>query len=357
MGQFRKRLVMMAAAGVFAVSSLMGCSSRSIDSSAVVAQVGDEKIPLGVANFYARLQQAQTESYYMSLLNMSGDDMWTQDMGDGKTYEETTKENILKSLEDLYLLKQNMGTYGVELTKEDEKAIDDAAALFVKDNSDKGKEAVSGEEQYVKTFLELITIQSKMDGPMKEGVNEEVSDDEAAQKSMEYVFLSYTKNTDDGSTEQMSDDEKASLKETAQKIADRLNNGETVDAAATAEGQKMLTATFDSSSTSPSQDLVKAADALGAEGDVTGVVETDNGLYVAKLISMMDREATDSKKVSIVNERKQTQYDSLLEQWRKDTEIKEHKDVWKQVSFADQGISIKQTTQETTGGDSSESNK
>ena len=61
------------------------------------------------------------------------------------------------------------------------------------------------------------------------------------------------------------------------------------------------------------------------EGDVTDIIETENGIYIAKLTSLLDREATDSKKESIVSERKQEQYDSFLEQWKKDTKIKEEK--------------------------------
>lgn len=48
-----------------------------------------------------------------------------------------------------------------------------------------------------------------------------------------------------------------------------------------------------------------------------------------------------SKKESIVSERKQEQYDSLLEQWKKDTKIKEEKKVWKKISFEKQGVTIK----------------
>ena len=40
--------------------SLTGCGTINTDET--VATVGDEKITLGVANFYARLQQAQYET-------------------------------------------------------------------------------------------------------------------------------------------------------------------------------------------------------------------------------------------------------------------------------------------------------
>ena len=114
-----------------------------------------------------------------------------------------------------------------------------------------------------------------------------------------------------------------------------------METVASAAGLTAQTATFDSDSTSPDKDLIAAADALTNEGDVTDIIETENGIYIAKLTSLLDREATDSKKESIVSERKQEQYDSLLEQWKKDTKIKEEKKVWKKISFEKQGVTIK----------------
>ena len=114
-----------------------------------------------------------------------------------------------------------------------------------------------------------------------------------------------------------------------------------METVASAAGLTAQTATFDSESTSPDKDLIAAADALTNEGDVTDIIETESGIYIAKLTSLLDREATDSKKESIVSERKQEQYDSLLEQWKKDTKIKEEKKVWKKISFEKQGVTIK----------------
>ncbi|CUX34166.1 peptidylprolyl isomerase [Clostridium sp. C105KSO13] len=347
MGKFSKRAVTAAVAGTLAIASLTGCG-RSMNNDAVVAEVGDQVISLGTANFYARLQQAQYETYYAGMLGTTGDKMWTQEAEKGSTYEDTTKENILKSLEDMYLLKQHAKDYKIELTDDDEKAISKAADAFAEANTKTVKETVSGYKKYITEFLELATIQSKMDAPMKAGVKEDVSDEEAAQKSMQYVLFPYTKTSDDGTSETMPDDEKAALKEKAQHFADTLKtDGGDMDAAAKEADLKVQTAAFDSESTTPPEEVVKAVDALGTEGDVTGIIESDNGIYVAKLTSLLDREATDAKKDTIVEERKQDQYNSLLKKWRKDTDIKEHKKAWKKVSFAGQGVSIKQNTEET----------
>lgn len=152
---------------------------------------------------------------------------------------------------------------------------------------------------------------------MREGVNEEVSDEEAAQKSMEYVYFSYTSTDESGSVTELTDEEKAKAKSTAETIAERAKAGEDFAAVAAELGTEVQKTAFDAKSTSPDAALIEAANALAAEGDVTGAIESDAGVYVAKLTSLLDREATDQKKASIIEERKQEQYDSLLKNGEK----------------------------------------
>lgn len=347
MVQFGKKAAVLTAAGMLAAMSVTGCSG-SIDTDAVVATVGDEEITLGVANFYARMMQGQYETYYASMMGMTAEDMWTQDAGDDMTYEESMKDSIIETLEDLYIISQHASDYEVTLSDDEQKAIEDAAAKFSEDNTDEAKEIVSGYQKHIEKFLELSAIQYKMDSKMREGVDEEVSDEEAAQKSMQYVYFSYTTTDDSGNSTELTDEEKENLKTSAQSLVDRVRGGEDLAAVAEELGVEVQTGTFDSESTSPNTDLVAAADALGAEGDMTDVVETDSGLYVAKLTSLLDREATDQEKTNIIEQRKQDQYDSLLEEWRDDTDIKVNEKVWKKVDFADTGVTIITSEEETS---------
>lgn len=343
MKQSVKRMAVLTAAGALALTSLTGCTS--FDNDDAVATVGKEEIPAGVANFYARMQQAQYETYYAPMMGTTGEALWQQEMEEGKTYEESTKETLLLNLENLYLIRQHAEEYEVALTEEDTKAIEEAAKKFDEDNALEEKEAVSGYKKYIEEYLELVTIQSRMDPKMKEGVNEEVSDEEAAQKSMKYVYFPYSTTDADGNTKDLTEDEKKELKKTAQTFADTLKVSETkdIDALAQKGGYEVKTTTFDSESTAPNADLVKALDALTTEGDVTDVIESDYGIYVGKLTSLLDREATDTEKTNIVAQRKQEQYDSLLADWRKETEITENKKAWNKIDFEKQGVTAKQS--------------
>ena len=355
MVRFGKKAAVLTAAGVLAAAAVTGCSG-SINTDAVVATVGGDKITLGVANFYARMTQGQYETYYAGMMGTTADAMWTQEAGEDQTYEESVKDGLLENLENMYLISQHAADYEVALTEEEEDAIAEAAAQFDEDNTDEAKETVSGYRKDVEEFLRLATIQTKMDSKMKEGVDEEVSDEEAAQKAMKYVFFSYTSTDDSGNSTELTDEEKEDLKTDAQSLVDRANAGEDISTVAEELGQTAYDLTFDSESTSPNEDLIAAVDAFETEGQVTDVIEADTGLYVGQLTSLLDREATDQKKASIVEERRQEQYDSLLEEWRDAADIEVDEKVWDRVDFEDTGVTIitSETEETATDGGSAE---
>lgn len=338
MKNLKKKAVVLTASVALSAMSLAGCGNGSIKNSEVVATVGDSEITAGVANFYARYQQSLIETNYKAML---GDNMWTQKVSGGKTYEESVKESVMNNLQILYILEDHMEDYGIALTEEEQNAIKEAAKKFDENNDLEAKELISADLENVERFLTLATIQTKMQEAMTKDVNTEVSDEEAAQKSMQYVKFAYTKTGEDGKSVDLTDEEKEALKTTAASFLEGAKGASDFAAYATEQGYEASTATFDAESTSPASEVVAAANALG-EGEFTEVIETSGGLYVAKVTSLLDREATDKEKESIVSTRKNEAYSELCDSWKKDTKIKVNKDVWGKVDFEKVGITIKQ---------------
>lgn len=346
----KTRFAALAIAAAMAVSALTGCGSGNLNSDDVVAEFGDTKIKAGVAEFYARYQQASYEAYYMPYY---GDNMWTTEVSDGSTYEDSVKNNALDTLKTMYVLETHMDEYNVEYTSDDEAAVAEAAQAFVDANDGEALSASAGNIENVKEVLKLITIQRKMYNAMIEDADTEVSDDEAAQKSMSYAFFSFETTDDSGNKTTLDDDGKVALKETAMNFQTEAANGtKTFEECAEKAGVEAQTATFDSDTTSPSTDLIKAADVLG-EGQVTDVIETDSGYYVAQVTSMLDREATDAKKTSIISERQQTLYSDLCKEWVEAADITVHENVWKKLDFTKHGVTMK--TQSNTDNTESSS--
>ena len=88
-----------------------------------MATVNQEEVPLGVASFALRYQQAQTEYYYKSIYSMYGMDssqgMWDQETADGITYGEQTKNECLATLKKMYLTRTRADEYGIAVTDEE----------------------------------------------------------------------------------------------------------------------------------------------------------------------------------------------------------------------------------------------
>lgn len=334
-----KRAAVLTVAGLLAAGTLAGCSG-SINTDAVVATVGDEDITLGVANFYARMTQGQYETYYAGMMGMTGEVMWAQEVEEGKTYEQAVKESIMTELENLYIIAQHAADYEVSLTEDEQGAIREAATQFDERNSDETKEAVSGYRKDIEKYLELFTIQNKMESKMKEGVDEEVSDEEAAQKAMKYVYFSFSSTDDSGNTVDLTDEEKEALRDDAQTLADRVKDGEDMTEVAEEMGLTVNDLTFDEESTGPNEDLVAEVDGFTEEGETTGPIESDLGIYVGQLTSLLDRDATDQEKNNIVEERRQEQYDSLLEEWRDGVKIEVDEKAWDKIDFNETGVTI-----------------
>ncbi len=332
----KKRAVILLLAGLLAAGSLTGCGS--LEDSDVVATVNDTDITAGVANFLARYTQAQYETYYAGYM---GDDMWSGEGEDGETYQDTVKDSILESLENMYLMEQHMDEYEVSLSDEEKNAIKEAASEFDSANGLSEKEKVSGSTDNVERVLELLTIQKKVQDAIEAGADTEVSDEEAAQKSMQYVVFPFTTTDEEGNSVDLTDEEKAELKTTAESFAAGAAGAADFAAYAAQQGQTSQDATFDGETTTLPTQLVEAADALG-EGETTGLVEGDNGYYVARVTSLLDREATDAKKQEIVSQRKQELLDDTIDGWREDADIEVHEKVWDKVDFTTLTVTMKQ---------------
>lgn len=332
----KKRAVVLLLAGLLAAGSLTGCGS--LEDSDVVATVNDTDITAGVANFYARYTQAQYETYYAGYM---GDDMWSGEGEEGETYQDTVKDSILESLENMYLMEEHMDEYEVSLSDEEKNSIKEAASQFDESNGLAEKEKVSGTTDTVERILELLTIQKKVQDAIEAGADTEVSDEEAAQKSMQYVVFPFSTTDEEGNSVDLTDEEKEALRATAESFAAGAAGAADFAAYATEQGQTSQDATFDGeTSTLPAQ-LVEAADALD-EGGTTGLVEGDNGCYVARVTSLLDREATDARKQEIISERQQDLLNETLDGWREDADIEVHERVWDKIDFTTLTVTMKQ---------------
>lgn len=388
-----------------AVTGLSGCGgSMVVDGTKTALVVNDEEINLGKANFMLRYQQATMANYYQTMSSMFGqeytlsfDEPADASDEDSPTVGENLKEDALTSIEKAFLMRQHASEYGVELTEEEKQGAADAAAAFVEDNEQETLTKLGITQEDIQDVIEVYAIQTKMYNPMIADVDPEVSDEEAKQSKISYAKVSTegTETDENGETVELTDEEKAEKKEIAQNFMDKLNASEdpsTVDFSelkdqvneelnaerkaeegtedtvseetAETDGTEETEdtdeiyvttsqTTFGADDESLDEALKSAAESL-SDGQIhSEIIEGEDGYYVLRMDSVLDREATDSQKETIVEERQTEAYNDLLDTWVEESEISV-KSAWKKLEVTDYDLyTMTVDSEEETASDDS----
>lgn len=365
MREIAKRTAVAALTGVLAVGMLAGCGEKKLDGTKTVATVDGTEIPLGVVSLLARQQQAQTEAMYRSFMGNSNTAIWDEkvDEESGQTYGEQAVQQVLEQVELMYIMKAKAGDYNVEITEDEQKAMEEAAAAFIKANDEETLEALAVSEEQAKTLLELETYRERVHDALVAEAKVEVTDEEAQQSAFTYVSVST-------SGEDLTEEDIAKKKEQAQEILDKMKETPDADMDETAkavdESYSALSGTFttnesedeDASASAYPEEVIKVLREL-KEGEVASdLIETDTSCYVVRLDKELDEEATESKKESIKSTRENEYYTETTQGWLDAADVKVEKKVLKGLTITDShSYSIKSGTEAAEGEDTTGSDE
>lgn len=404
MEKILKRAAALGLCAGLVLTSLAGCSKKNrIDKDETAITVNDTTVSLGVLNFAVRYDQAGLEGAYMSF---GITDPFNQDLfGAGETVGQIAVEQDVETLTHAALAEQKMGDYGVSVSDDDKAAITAAATAFMEANDEETLEEIGVDQEIVERYLELEMIRHRVEPQMSADVDTEVSDEEAAQRRIEYVYFapvteeeaeteSESEYITPAETEQAAETETeaetaADESESAQGEASLVKEDPTMTAAAdeteageteaettaaeteaetetetedpeTAEAMAKALAQAEEFLTKvqAGEDFQTAAEELGKNANETTLdadyyvaevaeateglsdgtlvetpIKTDSGYYVVRVISQLDREATDAEKENIVEQRKADRIAELYDEWAEAGEITQNETAIAQIVF------------------------
>jgi len=335
--KFKKIAAMLLAAAMLTSFTVTGCGSSKVNAQAVAATLDGKEISMGVANFMAQYQAAQTDLYFLSYY---GEDMWNSDSGDGTTMTDSVKDSVMENIRECYLMDAHAADYQIELTEEEKTAITQAASKFLADNSAEAVNKMGATQEIVEEMLRLNKIQSKMRAAIQEEIDTNVSDEECAQKTFSYVRFDKTTASDTATDDTTADSAEAGKdnKETDEQFLE--NAGDDMEQAAKDKEYTIQTCSYgagdlneDDNTTSMDIEVLKAADKL-KEGKLSDtVIETNNGYYVIRMDSTDDKEAAKTKKESILTQRRNDKYSETVESYKESSDWKINENEWKKVNF------------------------
>ena len=344
MKNLAKKAAVTALVCVTAAGMMTGCGNKKLDGTKTAVTVNKQEIPLGVVSLAARMQQAQAEAMYKMYLG-GGDDMsiWSTKMGDDsdETYGENAVTTSVESIEKMCLEKEYASEYDVEITEDEQKALEEAAKNFIAANSEETIAELAVDEDMVKTFLELETYDVKM----KEAI-EATADIKLDEKEYQQMAFSYASVRVSG--DNLTDDDIKTNKENIQKFFDKVKEDPTADFSTL--GDEISTDMTATSGTCPTYEEGDDSAANGdaypddvrnalrklEEGELNSeIIKTDSIWYVVRLDSKDDENATDSKKESLTSTKKDDFYNDTTDGWVKKADIKEESKLIKKIKITD----------------------
>ncbi len=340
-----KKTGILLAAGLMA-ASLAGCSNQ-INGAETALVVNGEAVPLGEANFLLRYQQAQTY-YYMEMMGMTGNAFWSSEMEEGQTYADTFKDSVEHQITELMAVKQKAtGEYEIVLTEEEESQIADAAAQFMEANPEAGKNFGVTQDQ-VAEVLRLYTYNNDIKPYLTEDVDREVSDEEAAQSTVMYVRIRKAAAEDETDETAVTEAEEtnAGYYADCETLLAQLQSPENADADeetvntladAVNEDFFAMQYSYGADETTLPEAVTTAAAALEDGAWAQEVIDTDDYYYLVKMIAKFDKEATETKKQSIISTREDEAIQETCEEWANAAEV-DVKKCWEDLVIRDEDI-------------------
>lgn len=311
-------------------AALTGCSRGTIDNAAEAMNVEGVSVPLGELNFYLRYQQVQMQRFYGSLF---GENFMNQDlMGLGVPYGETVRDSVIETMEEFYIVEAHAEELGISLSDEEKAAAAESAKAFLAANDQKTLSAMSADEPTVTHVLELMALQSKARADRAATIDREVAPEEAAQKRISYVMSSKSEIDEEGNETELTEVELAErMVQMTELLADAKESGD-LSAAAESRNLTASTLTYGKNDSALDESVRKAADAL-SEGELSDVIEAEDGYYIVYMESTYDEEATQEEVEMILSERETEAYNAWYDSLKEAAEITTNEELIGTLSF------------------------
>lgn len=331
--------------------SVAGCGDKDttttvngLDPNAVVLSVGDEEVKMSQAYFLMKWQQANYQNIISSY--GYGDDWYKTDIfGTGESYQDYFKKYYQDILTRICFARSVMDEYGVEITSEEQKQIDEAVSDYMSANVKSARAAMMADEDVVRQVLTDYKILEKVSAAMTEDVNKNISDEEykeaAYTRTYDYVYVPFTTTDENGETVMMSAAQQEELYNQLSAIrTETLSTGDFENAVANA-GQQVSSHTYKPSADKSDDSLYDVNQVMEDYkiGEVTEVIPLDTtGAMIAYVTGdnsddLDSEETRSSAEEEIMLSRKQDLFESKLKELHEKTNVEINEELWNRITM------------------------
>lgn len=304
----------------------------STSDGELIALVGDVKVYYNEAMVYLKSAQESYETDY-------GKGIWDVDIfGDGRSFEEYIKEEVIKQITQLKVIREEAANAGITLSGE-EKA--DAVAYAEEHFLGLSDEDV---DRYLisKELLEQIysdnILAEKVFETKTIDVDTNVSDLTARQITVQHIIVYGTEEDDQGQRVPLSTEQRERAYEKINTLLEKARNGEDFySLAETNSESEVIEYTFGRGEAPEeySSSFEQAAFNLKT-GEISGLISTEYGWHIIYCVTDFNEDATTKVKEEIIEERRVNLFADIYSEWSSNYDVVINSDTWDSISLKDQ---------------------
>jgi foldase protein PrsA len=262
-----------------------------------------------------------------------GDSIWFFDLGKNRTFEDEAKDEIIDQIVQMKIMGLKAADLGVELTQDEKDEIAGEVKEFIESLNDEYiKDHAITEELITRVYSDNY-LASKVFDVATNDVDTNISDDEAKQITIWQIFIQTSGEDENGNVVKLSDEEKKTALSKAKKLLKQAKD--TDDFYSLAEDNTDDTdVEYTFGKGEKDKKVEEAAFALKT-GQLSKVIQGDNGYYIIYCASDYDEEATANRKEEIIADRQDEAFQKLYTEWSKDYKVAVNTSMWDQAFFVE----------------------
>ena len=285
------------------MSSLTGCQ-KNTKLVFTTGLSGNELFKIGTATCTTPEIMIYLTTFYNQYAETYGQEMWHYDFG-GVSLEEHVKDVVLSKMAQIKVMNLMAEDRGISLSAQEEKNVQTAADHYYEKLAKSLRDRENISKKIVETVYREYAVANKVYETITESADMEISDDEARTVTVQVIYL---KNWKLKNNERVSlnEQEKAEVLKNAGDLLERIQAGEDFEILASQfSDDKQIVKNYARGVAEESfEELLFSMD----QGDISDVIETDEGYYILKCISTMDYEATQENKLELAEQRKRAAF-------------------------------------------------
>lgn len=246
-------------------------------------------------------------------INLWGYDFSTEDAAVG--LEEYVKDITILQLSNILCMNQLADQMEVTLTDEEKTLVEQATEEYYASLSEEELAYIGIEKKDLKKFYTKYAVAEKLYGQLTQGVNEEVSLDEARVVRIQQIFL-----TDLSEAKEV--EEKLEDGDDFINVAGAHNEADTVEITV-ARGELV----------DKVEEVVYALD----NDEQSGMIKVEGGYYFVKCLSKNEEELTEKNKENIIAKRRKEQFDDVFSAFVDESELEINQTAWDKITVDTSG--------------------